>query len=121
MISRDDAIAYLDEMFGITAPNFVLDAAIIDVGALESDMTAAGYAASTIVRIQAMAVALVAGADFARRVASQAAPSGSSRSFKNDEKAMAALRRQLTTLDPAGITDAVVGPDPTTNALVLVV
>jgi hypothetical protein len=120
MITLAQATAYLDETLGITVPSFVLQAAVDDVGALEADMTAAGYSTSTIVRIQAMAVALVAGADFARKIASQAAPSGSSRSFKNADAAIQALRRALSALDTAGITSAVVGPDPSTGTLLLV-
>ncbi len=119
MLTLAQATAYLDETLGITVPSFVLEAAISDVGALEAAMTTAGYSASKIVRVQCMAVALAAGADFARRIQSQAAPSGSSRSFKNAD-AMTQLRRSLSALDTAGITAELVGPDPTTGTLLLV-
>ncbi len=119
MITLTQATAYLDEALGIKVPDFVLQAAITDVGALEGDMTTAGYSASAIVRIQCMAVALLAGADFARRIASQAAPSGASRSFKNAD-AMTQLRRSLSSLDTAGIVAELVGPDPQTGTLLLV-
>ena len=120
MISLADATAYLDDALGITVPAFIVQAAVDDVGALEAAMVDAGYTAATIVRIQAMAVAIVAGADSARRVKSQAAPSGASRSFDNTDQALTKLRRSLAALDSEGITAALIGPDPTTGTLLLV-
>lgn len=120
MLTLAEATAYLDEALGITVPAFIVQAAVDDVGALEADMTAAGYSAATIVRIQAMAVAIVAGADSARRVQSQGAPSGASRSFKNADDALTRLRRSLAALDTAGITAGLIGPDPTTGTMLLV-
>lgn len=120
MISLAQATAYLDDALGITVPSFVVQAALDDVALLEPAMITAGYTAATRVRIQAMAVAIVAGADSARRVQSQGAPSGASRSFKQADDAIQALRRTLTGLDTEGITAAVVGPDPTTGTMLLV-
>jgi hypothetical protein len=121
MLTLAQATAYLDEALGITVPSFVVHAAVDDVAALEPAMVAAGYSAATIVRIQAMAVAIVAGADSARRIQSQGAPSGASRSFKNADNAITALRRSLSGLDSAGITAALVGADPANSTLLLVV
>lgn len=121
MISLAQATAYLDEALGITVPSFVVQAAVDDVAALEAAMVTAGYTSATIVRIQAMAVAIVAGADSARRIQSQGAPSGASRSFKNADDAITALRRTLSGLDTVGITAGVVGPDPSTSTLLMVV
>jgi hypothetical protein len=120
MLTLAQATAYLDETLGITVPSFVLQAAVDDVGAREPAMLAAGYSAATTVRIQAMAVALLAGADFARRIQSQGAPSGASRSFKNRDTALADLRRSLSALDTAGTVADLVGPDPTSGTLLLV-
>ena len=120
MITLADATTYLDEALGITVPAFIVQAAVDDVAALEPSMLDAGYSAATIVRIQAMAVAIVAGADSARRIQSQGAPSGSSRSFKNSDQAITRLRRSLAALDTAGITAGLIGPDPTTGTLLLV-
>jgi hypothetical protein len=120
MLTLAQATAYLDEMLGITVPGFVLEAAIADVAALEPAMAAAGYSAATMVRIQAMAVAIVAGADFARRIQSQGAPSGASRSFASRDDALTALRRALSALDTSGITSAIAGPDPSVGTLLLV-
>ena len=121
MITLAQATAYLDEALGITVPGFIVQAAVDDVALLEAAMTAEGYTAATIKRIQAMAVAIVAGADSARRIQSQGAPSGASRSFKNADDAVTALRRSLAALDTAGITAGVVGPDPSTSTLLMVV
>lgn len=120
MISLAQATAYLDDALGITVPSFVVQAALDDVALLEPAMITAGYTAATRVRIQAMAVAIVAGADSARRIQSQGAPSGASRSFKQADDAIQALRRTLTGLDTEGITAGVVGPDPTTGTMLLV-
>lgn len=120
MITLADATAYLDEALGITVPAFIVQAAVDDVGALEPAMVDAGYTAATRTRIQAMAVAIVAGADSARRIQSQGAPSGASRSFKQADDALSKLRRSLAALDTAGVTAALVGPDPTTGTLLLV-
>lgn len=120
MLTLAQATAYLDETLGITVPSFVLQAAIDDVATREAAMTAAGYTASTIVRIQAMAVTILAGADFARRIQSQGAPSGASRSFKNGDDALTKLRRALSDLDTAGTVAELVGPDPSTGTLLLV-
>ena len=120
MITLAEAVAYLDETLGIKLPAFVVQAAVDEVAALEPAMLVAGYSAATRVRIQAMAVALVSGADAARRIQSQSAPSGASRSFKNEDGALSALRRALSDTDTAGITAAIVGPDPSVGTLLLV-
>ena len=83
-------------------------------------MLDAGYGEPLRIRIQAMAVAIVAGADSARRIQSQGAPSGASRSFKQADGSITALRRTLAALDTAGITAALVGPDPSTGTLLFV-
>lgn len=121
MISADQARQYLDQTLGITVPGFVLSAALEEVEAVEPAMAAAGYSEATQVRIQAMAVALIAAAGAPRRLNSQAAPSGASRSFKYAEKDMTALRAALAALDTAGTVSALVGPDPAAPTLMLVV
>jgi hypothetical protein len=121
MLTLSQAAEYLDQTLGITVPSFVVQAAVDDVALLEAAMVTAGYTSATIVRIQAMAVAIVAGADSARRIQSQGAPSGASRSFKNADDAITAMRRTLSGLDTAGITAGVVGPDPSTSTLLMVV
>lgn len=84
-------------------------------------MVSAGYSAATQVRIQCMAVAIIAAAGDPRRLASQGAPSGASRSFRTREGDLSALRRALTALDTAGTVTDLVGPDPAAASLFSVV
>lgn len=120
MISTTQATQYLDQAVGVGLPSFLISAACDEVEALEPAMIAAGYSEATQVRIQCMAVALVAAAGDPRRIQSQGAASGASRSFKNGDASLTALRRSLAALDTAGVTAALVGPDPMTSTLFLV-
>ena len=117
MITTEQAAEYLDASLGITLPSFILQAAVDDVGALEPSLQAAGYTAASIVRIECMAVAIVAAAGDPRKIKSQGAPSGASRSFDNADQAMTKLRRALASLDTAGVTAMLVGADPSVGTL----
>lgn len=121
MITTTQAADYLDQALGVTLPTFLVSAACDKVAAAEADMIAAGYSASDQVLIQCMAVSLIAASGAPRRIQSQGAPSGASRSFKNADDAMTALRRSLAALDTAGTVADLIGPDPSTNTLLMVV
>lgn len=121
MISADQARQYLDQTLGITVPGFVLSAAIEEVEAVEQAMVDAAYSDSVMIRVQAMAVALIAAAGAPRRLSNQGAPSGASRAFKYADKDMTALRAALAALDTAGTVSALIGPDPSSPSLLLVV
>lgn len=121
MITAAQAAQYLDQSLGVTLPAFVVQAACDKVEAAEPAMLAAGYSESDRVLIQCMAVSLIAGAGAPRRIQSQGAPSGASRSFTNADDAMTALRRSLAALDTAGTVAELIGPDPSQNTLLLVV
>lgn len=121
MITSAQAQQYLDQALGVGVPSFIVDAAVSEVATAEQAMVDAGYSASVQVLVQSMAVALVAAAGSPRRIASQGAPSGASRSFKNDDKALSALRRSLAALDTAGTVTDIVGPDPAAGAMFMVV
>lgn len=120
MISTAQAQQYLDQALGITVPTFVVTAAVEKVEAAEPAMVAAGYTEATRTLIQSMAVALIAAAGAPRRINSQGAPSGASRSFKYSDQDMSALRRSLAALDTAGTVTALVGPDPAVGTMLLV-
>lgn len=120
MISSAQASQYLDQALGIALPAFLVAAAVEKVEALEPAMFAAGYAEADITLIQCMAVALVAASGAPRRLSSQGAPSGASRSFKTIDGDLTALRRALAARDTAGITAGVVGPDPSTSTVFIV-
>ena len=121
MITATQATQYLDQALGITVPGFLVDAAVAKVATAEAAMVSAGYSAADQVLIQCMAVALIAAAGAPRRIASQGAPSGASRSFKNPDGDLSALRRSLLALDTAGTVTALIGPDPATATLFMVV
>lgn len=120
MIIATQAAEYLDKALGISVPSFVLAAAVEKVEAVEPDMAAAGYSDADQALIQTFAVAIIAAAGAPRRINSQGAPSGASRSFKNDDEALSALRRSLEALDTAGTVAELIGPDPSSGALFLV-
>lgn len=117
MISTSQAKQYLDQALGVGMPDFLVLAAVAKVEAAEPAMIAAGYSESDQTLIQCMAVALIAAGGDPRRIASQGAPSGASRSFKYSQNDLTALRRALAALDTAGTVAALVGPDPAAATL----
>lgn len=121
MITTTQAQQYLDAALGVGLPAFLVAAAVEAVEAVEPDMIAAGYTEPQQIQVQCMAVALIAARGAPRRISSQGAPSGASRSFFNDPKALSALRRSLFAVDTAGTTAALVGPDPAMGTLFMVV
>lgn len=121
MITGAQATQYLDQMMGVGAPGFLVDAAIDDVAGYEASLTAAGYTASTIVRIQCMAVAILVAAGDPKRTSSQGAASGASRSFKLKDGDLSSLRRSLAALDTSGVVADLVGTDPAASAFMMVV
>lgn len=121
MITAEQAAEYLDASLGVSLPTFIIAAAVESVEALEPAMLAAGYSEANTTLVQSMAVAILAAAGDPRRLQSQGAPSGASRSFKNSDKALTALRRSLAARDTAGITAALIGPDPSAGTMLLVV
>lgn len=114
------ARAYLQSL-GADVPDDMLEDALATVTTAVPAMQAAGYDAPTMRRVQRMAVALVAAPGGPRRVQSQGAPSGASRSFKYGDQDFSALRRSLRALDRAGTVAEIVGPDPVGVALLFVV
>ena len=121
MITSAQATQYLDQMLGVGAPGFLIDAAIADVATYEAALTAAGYSSSTIVRIQCMATAILVAAGDPKRTSSQGAASGASRSFKFKDGDLSALRRSLASLDTSGVVADLVGADPAASAFMMVV
>ncbi len=121
MISTAQANEYLDKSLGITLPDFLVRAAVERVEAAEPAMFAAGYSEAVQVQVQCMAVALIAAAGAPRRIGSQGAPSGASRSFKYADTDLSQLRRALNTLDTAGTVAGLIGQDTAAGTLLLVV
>lgn len=120
MITSTQAQQYLDQALGVGVPSFLVDVAVAKVATAEQAMIDAGYGVPDQTLIQIYAVAIIAGTA-ARQITSQTAPSGASRSFKNPDGALTALRRELAALDTAGTVTALVGPDPATATMLMVV
>lgn len=112
MITLQQAKDYMDQALGIALPDFFVQSAIDTVGAVDVSQ----YSAAVQVRVRCMAVTIVASAGAPRRIASQGAPSGASRGFTNDAKALTNLRKSLQALDTAGLLADTVGPDPANQA-----
>ena len=121
MITSTQAQQYLDQALGVGVPAFMVDAAVAKVATAEAAMVSAGYSAADQVLIQCIAVAIIAAAGSPRRISSQGAPSGASRSFKNPDGDLSAMRRSLAALDTAGTTSALIGADPASESFLLVV
>lgn len=121
MITTTQAQQYLDQALGVVVPEFIVDAAVAKIATAELAMITAGYSVADQTLVQCMAVAIVSAAGAPRRLNSQAAPSGASRSFKNFDGALTALRRALAALDTAGTVTALVGPDPAAQTMLMVV
>ncbi|CAN5717522.1 hypothetical protein BH10PSE18_BH10PSE18_08300 [soil metagenome] len=121
MITSTQAQQYLSEALGVSVPSFIVDAAIATVAAAEPAMVLAGYDNNKRMLIETYAVVIISCAGGARRISSQSAPSGASRSFKNTDNALTQLRRTLAGLDTAGTVAALVGPDPSAGTMLCVV
>jgi len=119
MITTAQAAEYLDQALGIAVPSFIVQAAVDKVAAVEAALSV--YTAADQILIESMAVAIIAAGGAPRRIQSQGAPSGASRSFKNADDALTALRRQLAALDTAGIVTDLVGPDPSAGTFFAVI
>lgn len=121
MITTAQAQQYLDQALGVGLPTFMVSAAVSKVETAEPAMVDAGYSEADQIMIQCIAVALIASGGSPRRIASQGAASGASRSFKNPDGDLSALRRTLAALDTAGTVTALVGPDPARATMFMVV
>jgi hypothetical protein len=111
VITLDQAKQYIDSALGAAVPDFVVTAAIADVQATEAAMVSAGYSSSSIVRLQCMAVAILACPGDPRRISSQGAASGASRSFKYSTDDITKIRRELRSADTAGVLASLIGPE----------
>lgn len=117
MITLQQATEYLDQALGVSLPSFLVQAAVDTVAEHESALAAAYSAAHTRVLIQTLAVAVVACASDPRRLRSQSAPSGASRSFAGGAD-LDKLRDQLASLDTAGVLASITGAGSTYFAVI---
>ncbi|OOF39894.1 hypothetical protein BKK49_07160 [Rodentibacter rarus] len=102
-ISNSDAQSFLEEM-GYSPPKSLLERFIGQVDTLDSEFDKSGYPDVTQELIKLYLVALLAVSSGARRVKSEGAPSGASRSFDFGEDVIGNLKAVVRGLDPLGIT-----------------
>jgi len=121
VITAAQAQSYLDQALGVGVPAFLVELAITKVATAEAAMDAAGYSETDKTLIQLIAVTLIASLGAPRRITSQHAPSGASRSFQYGKGDLTALYRLLASLDTAGTVTGLVPPDPATSTLFMVV
>lgn len=114
MLTSEQAGQYIGDMFGVAAPSFIVDAAVETAVSREALLVSTGYSAARITLMQSMLVALLVLSQAPRAISSQSAPSGASRSFFRDEKALDKLRAALRGVDTEGVLADLVpfGPRP---------
>lgn len=102
-ITADQITAFLAEL-GYTIPSSLLTPILCRVNSITGCLEAAGYDPCTQTLILMYAAALMCASSGARRIKSQGAPNGASRSFDYSEDALTGLRESLTDMDTAGCT-----------------
>lgn len=102
-ITADDVKAFLAEL-GYSIPDSLLTPILCRVNSIIDCMNEAGYDDCTQQLILMYAAALMATSSGARRIKSQGAPSGASRSFEYGDDSINWLRDSLAKLDTSGCT-----------------
>lgn len=102
-ITAADVQAFLGEL-GYAIPTPLLDPILCVVNKIIPCLDGAGYDDCTAKLILMYAAALMATSSGARRIKSQGAPSGASRSFEYGEDSITWLRDSLGRLDTSGCT-----------------
>lgn len=103
-ITADDVKAFLAEL-GYSIPDSLLTPILCRVNSIIECMGGAGYDDCTQQLILLYAAALMSASSGARRIKSQSAPNGASRTFDYGDDAIAWLRNSLAALDINGCTD----------------
>ena len=102
-ITAADVQAFLGEL-GYSIPAALLDPILCVVNKIIPCLDGAGYDDCTAKLILMYAAALMATSSGARRIKSQGAPSGASRSFDYGDDGITRLRDSLAKLDTSGCT-----------------
>ncbi|BBE77220.1 MULTISPECIES: DUF7370 family protein [Phytobacter] len=104
-ITAADVHAFLGEL-GYSIPGALLEPILCVVNKIIPCLDGAGYDDCTAKLILMYAAALMTTSSGARRIKSQGAPSGASRSFDYGEDSITWLRDSLSHLDTGGCTSA---------------
>lgn len=102
-VTADDVKGFLSEL-GYAIPDALLAPILCVVNKIIPCLEGAGYDECTAKLILMYAAALMATSSGARRIKSQGAPSGASRSFEYGEDGITWLRNSLAQLDTSGCT-----------------
>lgn len=102
-VTADDVKGFLSEL-GYAIPDALLNPILCVVNKIIPCLEGAGYDDCTAQLILMYAAALMATSSGARRIKSQGAPSGASRSFDYGEDGITWLRDSLARLDTSGCT-----------------
>ncbi|NKG32490.1 hypothetical protein FVB43_20880 [Erwinia rhapontici] len=100
-ITPADVKSLLTEL-GYTIPDALLTPILCSVNKIDDCLDGAGYDECTQTLIKLYAASLMSASSGARRIKSQGAPSGASRSFEYGEDSTTWLRNSLSTLDTSG-------------------
>jgi hypothetical protein len=104
-IPASDVKALLAEL-GYAIPDAVLNLLFCQLEKIQDCLDSAGYDECTQQLIQLYAMCLMSASSGARKIKSQGAPSGASRSFDYGEDGLTQLREALRVIDSAGCTAA---------------
>nr|WP_318379990.1 hypothetical protein [uncultured Enterobacter sp.]DAI86915.1 MAG TPA: head to tail adaptor [Caudoviricetes sp.] len=102
-VTADDVKGFLSE-FGYAIPDALLNPILCVVNKIIPCLEGAGYDDCTAQLILIYAAALMATSSGARRIKSQSAPSGASRSLEYGDDSITWLRNSLSQLDTSGCT-----------------
>lgn len=102
-LTPEDVQAFLAEL-GYTIPSALLTPILCRVNSIIDCLDGAGYDDCTQTLIMMYAAALMSASSGARKIKSQSAPSGASRSFEYGDDSITWLRNSLLSLDIAGCT-----------------
>nr|WP_310616688.1 hypothetical protein [Pantoea cypripedii] len=102
-ITAEDVKSLLTEL-GYTIPDVLLTPILDEVNGIDACLEGAGYSTSAQTLIKLYAAALMSASSGARRIKSQGAPSGASRSFDYRDDGLSDLRTALSLADTSGCT-----------------
>lgn len=119
MITTDDVVAYLTEL-GYTLPANLLTCLVAKAETARACMVGAGYDECSQDLAVTYLASMLAISSGARRIRSQTAPSGASRSFDYAADQLKQLRQILAVVDPSGCTAALQPADPSGRAALFV-
>ena len=102
-VTADDVKGFLSEL-GYAIPDALLNPILCVVNKIIPCLDGAGYDECSSKLILMYAAALMATSSGARRIKSQGAPSGASRSFEYGDDSITWLRNSLAQLDTSGCT-----------------